>query len=304
MANYVVGPYMFTRFIALGTSGAVWECCHQPTGERLACKIIDIHNIANDDFWAHFRNELIIHSQIRHSGITRLVDVVLDQTHIYVFIELCDGGDLEQVVMSSGGLPEDRARHYFRRIMDAVSYIHRLGVAHRDIKLENILVTSADEAKLTDFGLCKQETSESPMMLTTCGTIIYAAPEIIQRQPYDGKKADIWSAGVMLYAMVGNHFPWVTDPSLSVEGQFIETTRQITQGEIPPLPCSLELEELLGAMLTLEPDERPTADEILQHPWVMEGADPGTGQELSPDPRVVQVVTQVITELEQRRATL
>ena len=297
MAAHFIGPYQFTRFIAMGTSGAVWECRHQQTGELVACKVVELNQLADQQFWQHLRNELIIHSQIRHSGITQLKDVLLDQGHLYVFIELCHGGDLGEVVAQSGGLPEDRARHYFRHIMNAVSYIHELGVAHRDIKLENILVTSDDEAKLTDFGLCKQQTDDAPMF-TACGTIVYAAPEIISQKPYDGMKADVWSAGVLLYSMVSNHFPWVTDSALPAERQFADAVRQITEGDIVPPSGSWELQELIGSMLTVDPDERPSASDVLQHPWMGSDQEDGGGIAGDPDPRIVQLVKEVIGHLE------
>lgn len=293
-----IGAYKFIKFLNSGSFGGVWECMHITTGEYVACKIIDIENCKNKEFFTHFKNELIIHSQIRHISITKLMDVLYDKNNIYIFIEYCDGGDLNDAVMKEGGLPEDRARHYFKQIISAISYIHQLGVAHRDIKLENILITSDDNAKLTDFGLCKQQNPGS-LLLTICGTLIYAAPEIIKEEPYDGMKADIWSAGIVLYAMVANHFPWSSDDSLPPERMVHETARQIISGEIPlPEGLSFELENLLFNMLNVDPEERPTAEDILQHPWMELDDEEIDLSNTEPDITLINMVNNTIKELE------
>ena len=299
-----VGGYEFVKFIASGTFGGVWECRRQTTGTLVACKIIDIENLRNPEFFPHFKNELIIHSQICHPGITQLLDVILDKDNVYIFLELCEGGDLNDVVIQAGGLDEDVARHYFRQIMGAVSFIHMLKVAHRDIKLENILITRDGCAKLTDFGLCKQQ-NEGNLLLTACGTLVYAAPEIIKEQPYDGIKADIWSAGVVLYTMVANHFPWSSDEQLPPDRLVSETARQIINGEITlPDGISSELENLLANMLNVDPDERPTSEEVMQHPWVEMGADDDPSMGNEPDPNLVNLVKSVIMKLEERMREL
>lgn len=300
MEVHVVGPYQFVKFITAGTSGYVWECRHCQTGEPVACKAVPLENILCDEFWQHFKNELIIHSRIRHSSIAQLKDVLLDSTYIYVMIEMCDGGDLNTYVESNGPLPEDQARHFFWRIMESILYIHNLGVAHRDIKLENILITRSGNVKLTDFGLCKQQ-DEGGKSLTACGTLIYAAPEVIKQEPYDGMKADVWSAGIVLYAMIANHLPWVMDNSLPQDSLWAETVRQITEGDIQTPPGSWEVRDLIESMLTVDPDERPSAADVLQHPWMEGCADMGDGQSTDPDEQLVQRVQSIITELEAKR---
>lgn len=295
-----IGSYQLIRYLNGGTFGGVWECRHAHTGLSYACKVVPFEQCYNQDFFTHFKNELYIHSQIRHPGIAQLKDVLMDADNIYVIIELCDGGDLNEAVQSTYGLDEDVAKQYFFEIMGAISYIHRLGIAHRDIKLENILVTSDGCAKLTDFGLCKQQT-EGDLLLTTCGTLVYAAPEIIKAEPYDGMKADIWSAGILLYSMICNHFPWSIDPSTPPERIQNATAEQIVSGNIVyPDTMSFELLNLLQNMLTVDPEERPTADEVLEHPWLESAADDVDGLSTDPDPVLVGVVKSLINDLEKK----
>lgn len=298
-----IGSYHFQKFLSSGAYGGVWECVHIGSNKLYACKIIELSMCLNESFFEHFKNELLIHSKIRHPGITQLQDVLMDSKNIYIVIELCDGGDLNDAVQNNFGLTEDLARDYFFQIMGAISYIHRLDIAHRDIKLENILITSDNCAKLTDFGLCKQQNG-SNLLLTTCGTLVYAAPEIIKEIPYDGRKADIWSAGILLYAMVANHFPWQTNEELPPDKLIQATAQQIVNGEIVfPDDISLELLNLLQNMLNVDPDERPTSEEILQHPW-FEDKQASFESPLEPDERLIKTVYSVITELDRRVAKM
>ncbi|EAY10638.1 CAMK family protein kinase [Trichomonas vaginalis G3] len=295
-----IGPYEPRRFLGAGSFGGVWECQNKTTGESVACKLIDLNTALSDKVYPHFRNEILIHSKINHPSVTQLKDVILDNDNVYIFLELCDGGDMNDIVQEFGGLSEDEAEHYFHQIMEALSYIHKLGVAHRDVKLENILVTADDDAKLTDFGLCKQQHGNDPM-LTTCGTLVYAAPEIIQEKPYNGMKADIWSAGVVLYAMVAAHFPWIVPDDMPPENIMKETARQIVEGDIAlPDGISYELQNLMANLLNVDPNERPTAAEVLEHPWFQnvvedEAVDP------KPNTAIVNLVESFLSDLDRRR---
>lgn len=297
-----IGMYQFTNYLGSGSFGGVWECHHMTTHEAFACKIIDLDMCLRDDFLPHFKNELYIHSRIRHPGITQLKDVLLDLDNVYIILELCDGGDMNEIVQNDGGLSEEDAKHYFFQIMNALSYIHAKGIAHRDVKLENILVTSQGYAKLTDFGLCKQTNGDSPMN-TTCGTLVYAAPEIIREQSYNGMKADIWSAGVVLYAMIACHFPWATEENLPQERLMQETARQILSGEIEmPDGISFTLNNLLINMLNLDPEERPSAKDILEHPWLEGEIDEFAGCSTQPEQSIVDLVESLLADLEARKA--
>ena len=297
-----IGPYEQRQILGKGSFGSVYEYQNTTTGENVACKVISINTVISDKVFSHFRNELLIHSKINHASITQLKDVLIDKDNVYIFLELCDGGDLNDMVQEFGGLTEEEAKHYFRQIMEALSYIHKMGVAHRDLKLENILITADDDIKLNDFGLCKQANGDDPMN-TVCGTLVYVAPEIISEKPYNGMKADIWSAGVLLYAMIACHFPWILPEGLPPEQQMKETARQICSGNVAlPKNISPELQNLLGNLLNVDSDERPTADEVLEHPWLADAQEDMCGYELPPNQDISNLVDVLLSNLEERRA--
>jgi serine/threonine protein kinase len=292
-----VGAYQFIRFLGSGGVGQVCEVKHTMTGELFACKILEMSQMMIDDFFRHFKAGVLIHTQIEHPGIIQIRDILVDQNRVYLVMELCDGGNLNDLVMKSDGLSEADARRYMRSVIEALSYIHELGVAHRDIKLENILVTSDGQAKLSDFDLSKLS-PESELMATRCGTFFYTAPEVLRGDRYNGVLADIWSAGIVLYTMVTNHFPWIVPIDSNSEDFVTDITRQILEGDITPPSGSWELQELIGAMLNPNAEERPSALEVLQSPWMeMEEEINFAGRVVS-DGRLVFQAQNVITEIE------
>lgn len=295
-----IGPYEQRQLLGKGSFSSVYEYQNILTGENVACKVVNINTAISDSVYSHFRNEILIHSKINHASITQLKDILIDKDNIYIFLELCDGGNLNDMVQEFGGLTEEEAKHYFRQIIEALSFIHKMGVAHRDLKLENILITADDDIKLNDFGLCKQANGDDPMM-TVCGTLVYLAPEIISEKPYNGMKADIWSAGIALYAMIACHFPWVLPEGLQPEQQMKETARQICSGNVAlPDGIGVELQNLLGNLLNIDPDERPSAEEVLKHPWFA-GYSDDCGYELAPNQNISHLVDSLLEYLEERK---
>lgn len=292
-----IGPYTLTEFIDAGSFGDVYKCRNVITGEEYACKIIDLQIKEDPKFLQNFKNELRVHCQMAHPGIIRLIDVQVDSKFIYIIMELSDSGNLEQLVQQSGGIDEQQAALYFKQIMCAVSYIHERGVAHRDITLKNILISADGTAKLSDFGLCKHQ-PENSYLTTTCGTFVYVPPEIFKEQQYDGLKADIWSAGICLYAMTCNHLPWTVDDSTPPDKVWEETQQQICSGEIQYDERQSELlRDLLSQMLSDNPEYRPDAEEILAHPWLASAAELEPLDAPEPDANLINLVDSLLNNL-------
>jgi serine/threonine protein kinase len=149
----------------------------------------------------------------------------------------------------------------FGQIASAIAYCHCHGIAHRDIKPENILITTFPNVKVADFGLCEAAV-DGQLMTVFCGSPCYLAPECHCKIAYDGKKADIWSLGVLLFAMATGCFPWlVTNQRLMV--------RQILSGDYAfPDSISAECRSLVDGMLQVDPRCRMTMDQILSHPFL------------------------------------
>ena len=195
-------------------------------------------------------------------------------------MEYADNGDLSHHVMSlPAGLPEAHARQLFQQLMLAVDFCHRMGVANRDIKLDNILMVG-DLVKLADFGFSKDEHGHSaPSSLV--GTIHYVSPEVIMNSEgavYDGKKADMWSCGVVLYAMLTSRYPFQRPEDMTLgRAQHMQTliARTLTGDYLIPTNISHECADILRGLLTVDPEKRFSVKDVFSHPWYQHGLKPG-----------------------------
>jgi serine/threonine protein kinase len=215
-----------------------------------------------------FEQELRLLPTLNHRHIVRFEEIVFEPEVIYLVMEYCSKGDLFTRIATQGPLREGSARDLFRQICEAVEYIHSRDISHRDLKPENILLSSDGEVKLADFGLC-HSTSSRRLLITPCGSPLYAPPEIISAREYDGKSADVWSLGICLYVMVTGVLPWTDDNQ-------VELFRQICHLDIDiPEWLSSPLQTLVSQMLAREPTLRPSVRNVLDAEWVTGGRQPG-----------------------------
>lgn len=208
-----------------------------------------------------------------------LREVHIDDMYVYMVMDLCEGGELFDRVARGGGLGEDLARYYFKQIVAGLAYCHEQQVWHRDLKLENLLMVekSTDSlVKIADFGLSK-DAAEMKTVDTSCGTVSYMAPEICLLQPgqvYNEAKADIWSLGVILYVMRCCAYPFGHDGRGGERTDIVFARAMRRRWKNPgqlESKCSSSLQDLIKAMLSVEPEKRPTMAEIQQHPWFQAG---------------------------------
>ncbi|EAY20266.1 CAMK family protein kinase [Trichomonas vaginalis G3] len=171
-------------------------------------------------------------------------------------------GSLLSYANKNGPMKEEDAAVIFSELIIALRYLHdECNIAHRDIKAENILLDENHNIRLIDFGISRIHDIETEYMKTNCGSILYAAPEIISEKGYT-KSVDIWSAGVLLYAIVVGHFPFE-------ENNYKNLTHKIVYSNVEYPPClSILLTDLLQKMLVKDPTQRITIKEILDHPWL------------------------------------
>lgn len=173
---------------------------HKDPNEKIVVKKIEKNNyFANEEKHAH--------QNIDHKNIVKTIDMKEDDDYTYIILEYIDGYDLFEYLERQEFCPLDEyeAKNIFRQLIDAVEYCHSKGVAHRDIKLENIMLSSKG-VKLIDFGLCC--TNCNRRREEWCGTELYASPEIIKRKAYNAYKTDVWNLGIVLFIMLSGEFPF------------------------------------------------------------------------------------------------
>jgi len=206
------------------------------------------------------RREINNLKRFSHPHIIRLYEVIHSPTDIFMVIEYVSGGELFDYIVQKGRLSENESRHYFQQITAGVEYAHHYGVVHRDLKPENILLDDQHNVKIADFGL-SNTMEDGTFLRTSCGSPNYAAPEVISGQLYAGPEVDVWSCGVILYALLCGSLPF-DDESIS------NLFRKI-KGGVYNLPTHLSdpSRDLIGRMLVVDPIRRITIPEVAAHPW-------------------------------------
>lgn len=144
---------------------------------------------------------------IKHPFVVQMYEIIEVPKYLFLIMEFVQGGDLFDAISQANKLPEDVCRVYFAQIVLGLEYLHSLGITHRDMKPENILIGEGGKIKIADFGLGNFFT-ENQKLKTACGSPCYAPPEMLNQEEYDPRKVDIWSSGVLLYAMLHGYLPF------------------------------------------------------------------------------------------------
>ncbi|CAH8432808.1 hypothetical protein MS3_00001863 [Schistosoma haematobium] len=258
----IAGLYDLQHTIGRGHYAVVKQARHVFTGEKVAVKVIDktkLDNVSRD----HLFQEVVCMKLVQHPNVVRLYEVIDTPTKLYLVLELGDGGDLYDYITSHGdGLSEKVAKRYFRQIVTAIAYCHKLRVVHRDLKPENVVFfEKLGLVKLTDFGFSNKFIPGTNLD-TACGSLAYSAPEILLGDSYDAPKVDIWSLGVILYMLVSGNLPFQ-------ETNDSETLTKIMDCDYSmPSHLSPDCKRLISRLLIRDPQKRAHLDDILQDDWL------------------------------------
>ncbi|XP_062604583.1 maternal embryonic leucine zipper kinase-like isoform X2 [Saccostrea cucullata] len=256
------GLYHLRETIGSGGFAKVKLAYHALTGEKVAIKIMDKRSLGED--LPRVKTEIEAMKDLCHQHICKLYQVIETETKFFMILEYCPEGELFDYIVSKDKLSEEEARIFFRQIVSAVAYIHNRGYAHRDLKPENLLLDEDQNLKLIDFGLCaKPKGGMDSQLYTCCGSPAYAAPELVSGREYLGSEADLWSMGILLYALLCGYLPFDDDkiPSLY---------KKIQSGKYEtPSWLSEESKSLITSMLQVDPKKRVTIRNLLNHSWLM-----------------------------------
>ncbi|XP_048589644.1 maternal embryonic leucine zipper kinase isoform X2 [Nematostella vectensis] len=256
--------YDVRETIGSGGFAKVKLAVHRTSGEKVAIKMMNKEALGHD--LPRVQRELEAMKDLCHQHICQLYHVIETDENIYMVLEYAQGGELFDYIVAKDRLKEDEARGFFRQIISAVAYIHEKGYAHRDLKPENLLLDEEQNIKLIDFGLvAKPEGGMTEQLETCCGSPAYAAPELISGLPYFGNEVDLWSMGVLLYALVCGFLPFDDDNTYKLY-------RLIQKGEYEiPSWLSQGTVAILGQLLQVSPRKRAKIQDLVNHDWVMKG---------------------------------
>ena len=259
-----IGDYLLNEELGSGGFGKVVLGTHIPTGEKVAIKIMNKEQILSDELnKERVLNEISILKTVRHNNIVKLYEVMETPQKIYLVMEYCDNGEMFDYIVSKKHLTEKQACVFFQEIIDALTYLHSQNIAHRDVKPENILLQTFGNTlttKLIDFGISRTYTLDK-LISTPCGTASYAPPEMHKGEEYYGLLSDVWSAGVLLYAMVFGYLPFCEEDEDENIDNIINGNYEI------PEEASPELEDLIKHIMDIDPLTRYDLDQIKKHPW-------------------------------------
>ena len=252
-----INGYTFISAIGKGSFATVYLALEQVSNRY--CAIKRISRTIGDEMIIRVKRELELMSKIRSPFIVSLYDTFDDENYIYIVMEFCQNGSLKDWILKEGPIGEDVAIVLLTELAQALCYLHRQNIIHRDLKAENILLDGASHVKLCDFGLSTILESDKPELRTACGSPAYASPEMIKRMAYS-TKSDVWSLGVCFYVMLSGGLPF---RGADIQG----CMRSILCDELQiPTNVSGQCADLLKRMLEKYPEQRFDIYEVLNHP--------------------------------------
>ena len=253
-----VGDYILQSTLGTGSTGKVKLAEHRENGKKVAIKIIAKSTVEEQpDLAVKIRREISLMKLFDNPHLLRLVDVCESSQHLYIILEYAEHGELFDYLVERDSLPIQDGMHFFRQIIYGLEFLHNHGICHRDLKPENILLDEHDTIKIADFGFARW--MKENIADTSCGSPHYASPEVIKGEPYDGRKSDIWSAGVILYTLLCGKLPFD-------DGSIRQLLLKVKNGEyrMPDFPP--DIKDLISRMLQVDPEKRITLSEIKAHP--------------------------------------
>mmetsp|Transcript_14842 Transcript_14842/g.22671 ORF Transcript_14842/g.22671 Transcript_14842/m.22671 type:complete len:654 (+) Transcript_14842:345-2306(+) len=255
-----IGQFILGKNLGIGAFGKVKLATHAVTGHKVAVKILNKAKIKQLGMEEKVQREINILHLCTHPHIIRLYEVIDTPTDIFLVNEYVSGGELFDYIVSKGRLSADEARNFFHQIISGVEYCHFQKIVHRDLKPENLLLDANLNIKIADFGLSNLM-RDGDFLRTSCGSPNYAAPEVISGHLYAGPEVDVWSCGVILYALLCGSLPFDDE---SIPNLF----KKIKSGMYSlPTHLSQLAKNLIPRMLEVDPMKRITIPEIRLHPW-------------------------------------
>ncbi|CAG8497322.1 9408_t:CDS:10 [Paraglomus brasilianum] len=264
-------PYRDPETLGEGEFGKVKLGMHADTHEEVAVKLIRKESVESQSRMQKIQREIGVLQSVMHPNIVKLYDVFETDKYIGIIMEYASGGELFDHILAHRYLKERDACRLFAQLISGVDYLHQKHIVHRDLKLENLLLDRNRNIIITDFGFANQfDNAKDDLMATSCGSPCYAAPElVISEGLYVGSAVDIWSCGVILYAMLSGYLPFDDDPD-NPDGENINLLYKyiINTPLVFPEYVSPDARDLLRKMLVPDPAKRCDMKVIMSHRWL------------------------------------
>lgn len=257
-----VEDYEILEHLGKGGFAHVYRAKCRNSGLFVAIKMIDKVLMASSGMISRVRQEVTIHSRLKHPAILELYTFFEDSHYVYLVLELAHNGELaKHFKLGTRGLDEKAAADIFRQVLSGVIYLHTHNIIHRDLSLNNLLLTKDLKVKIADFGLATQLNGPDEKHVTMCGTPNYISPEVASREVH-GLPADVWGLGCMLYTLLVGSPPFHTQHIKTTLNKVINADYKI------PSELSREAQDLLQKLLCKDPIKRISLKGIMEHPFL------------------------------------
>ena len=267
--------YKIMESLSAGSFGQVYKAINPKTNELFAVKVMNLEKCKKAFKEIFLPREMAAMIEVSHQNVIQLYDIIKSNKRLFLFMEFASNGDIAHFLKKNGPIKEQKACIWFQQVSDGLNYLHtEVHMAHRDIKIDNILLDDKYVAKLTDFGFAKEsydlETSKVILSETYCGTEPYYSPQIVKKEKYNPFLADSWAMGVVLFAMLNNKFPFHFGKQYGPEGMLKEqldpkfiSTRFIKD-------FSKHVKDLIQRLFDPDEKTRLPMREVLRHKWIRE----------------------------------
>ena len=263
--DFKIGNYMIKRTLGQGTFGKVRLGIYLPTHEKVAVKILEKSKIREKDDEIRVKREFEMLTKFNHINVILVTEIFESYDSYYSVMEYCEGGELFNYIVKKKRLSEEESAFFYYQIINGLEYIHSLNMVHRDLKPENLLLTRDHILKIIDFGLSNYFYDKNKLLSTPCGSPCYASPEMVSGKKYNGFKIDIWSSGIVLYAMLCGFLPFEDKDNEILFKKIRKCKLEF------PHHISLISKDLIKKILVTNPDKRISIKEIKRHPFFLKG---------------------------------
>ena len=260
----IFSKYITKQIIGKGTFSTVKLGINKETKEKFAIKILEKSKIQNKDDLQRIEREIKMLKDFNNINVIKVYEILENESYYYLIMEYCENGELFNHIVDLQRLSDEEASYFFYQLINGLEYIHSKGVVHRDLKPENLLLGKGNILKIIDFGLSNFYNGFN-LLETPCGSPCYASPEMVSGNKYNGFKIDIWSTGIILYAMVCGYLPFEDEDNDILFKKILECKLDF------PEDLTHNCIDLMNKILVTKPDKRINIDDIKKHPFYLQG---------------------------------
>lgn len=258
-----LGDYIIKQTIGKGTFSKVKLGINKTTNQKVAIKILEKCKIVEKDDLERIVREMSIITELNHQNVIKVFEMYETSENFLIIMEYCEGGELFNYIVEHQRLSEEETAYFFYQLINGIEYIHSQKIVHRDLKPENLLLDSNNILKIIDFGLSNYY--NGTYLSTPCGSPCYASPEMVGGNTYNGFYIDVWSTGIILFAMMCGYLPF-EDPDNEVLFKKILECKLHYPSHLSPLA-----KDIMKKILVTDPEKRIKIEEIKQHKFYLKG---------------------------------